>query len=97
MKDLQCDCIDHVVNNDPEDIITIIITAPRVITEGAVARWILQGDNCCASQCNNAWNTHNYSHKNQYEYMCVFDYISHDGLFINMHILTKYSIATTYC
>ena len=38
MKNLQCDWIDHVVNNDPEDIITIIITAPRVITEGAVAR-----------------------------------------------------------
>ena len=38
MKNLQCDWIDHVVNNDPEDIITIVITAPRVITEGAVAR-----------------------------------------------------------
>ena len=33
MKDFQCDWVDHVVNNDPEDIITVVIITPRVITE----------------------------------------------------------------
>ena len=38
MKDLQCDWVDHVVNNDPEDIITITIIAAMVITEGTATR-----------------------------------------------------------
>ena len=38
MNDLQCDWVDHVVNNDPDDVITIVIISPRVITKRTATR-----------------------------------------------------------